>query len=149
MTRRGLLSRLAGCAVVGASGLVTARDQVLRSRGLDALSRWNDEVQAVSFSPARLRIPTKLGFKNAKFVTAIRVTDSFPGGYWEDQGYGWFAGLWKRQRERASGASPQGARKSVRQACVGLKVSADWLPTVIQSPLSASSRRPSGRCSKL
>lgn len=44
-------------------------------------------------APCRLRIPTKLGFKNAKFVTDIHVTDEFPGGYWEDQGYNWFAGL--------------------------------------------------------
>lgn len=43
--------------------------------------------------PARLRIPTKLGFKNAKHVTALHVTDGWVGGYWEDQGYNWFAGL--------------------------------------------------------
>ncbi|WP_299609764.1 molybdopterin-dependent oxidoreductase [uncultured Tateyamaria sp.] len=44
-------------------------------------------------APMRLRIPVKLGFKNAKFVTRISVTNVFPGGYWEDQGYNWFAGL--------------------------------------------------------
>ena len=44
-------------------------------------------------APMRLRIPTKLGFKNAKFITAIEVTNRYPGGYWEDQGYNWFAGL--------------------------------------------------------
>lgn len=44
-------------------------------------------------APCRLRIPTKLGFKNAKFLTGITVTDKFPGGYWEDKGYNWFAGL--------------------------------------------------------
>lgn len=44
-------------------------------------------------APCRLRIPTKLGFKNAKFVTRITVMDTYPGGYWEDQGYNWFAGL--------------------------------------------------------
>jgi DMSO/TMAO reductase YedYZ molybdopterin-dependent catalytic subunit len=43
--------------------------------------------------PIRLRIPTKLGFKNAKHIVAIEVTNVFPGGYWEDQGYNWFAGL--------------------------------------------------------
>lgn len=43
--------------------------------------------------PARLRIPTKLGFKNAKHVDRIVVTDDWIGGYWEDQGYNWFAGL--------------------------------------------------------
>lgn len=44
-------------------------------------------------APLRLRIPTKLGFKNAKFLTRVTVTNEFPGGYWEDQGYNWFAGL--------------------------------------------------------
>ena len=44
-------------------------------------------------APARLRIPVKLGFKNAKFVERVEVTDEPVGGYWEDQGYGWFAGL--------------------------------------------------------
>jgi DMSO/TMAO reductase YedYZ molybdopterin-dependent catalytic subunit len=44
--------------------------------------------------PLRLRIPTKLGFKNAKHIVEITVTNAFSGGYWEDlQGYNWFAGI--------------------------------------------------------
>jgi DMSO/TMAO reductase YedYZ molybdopterin-dependent catalytic subunit len=43
-------------------------------------------------SPMKLRVPTKLGFKNPKHITAIFVTDDYPGGYWEDQGYNWFSG---------------------------------------------------------
>jgi DMSO/TMAO reductase YedYZ molybdopterin-dependent catalytic subunit len=43
--------------------------------------------------PLRLRTSTKLGFKNPKWITAIEVTDTNPGGYWEDRGYNWFAGL--------------------------------------------------------
>ena len=43
-------------------------------------------------APLRLRIPTKLGFKSAKNLQAIEVTDKYPGGYWEDQGYDWFSG---------------------------------------------------------
>ena len=42
--------------------------------------------------PLRLRVPTKLGFKNPKHIGAIFVTNSYPGGYWEDQGYNWFSG---------------------------------------------------------
>ena len=42
--------------------------------------------------PMRLRIPTKLGFKNPKHIQAIFVTNTYPGGYWEDQGYNWFSG---------------------------------------------------------
>ena len=43
-------------------------------------------------APLRLRIPTKLGFKNPKNIAAITVTNQNPGGYWEDQGYNWFSG---------------------------------------------------------
>jgi DMSO/TMAO reductase YedYZ molybdopterin-dependent catalytic subunit len=43
-------------------------------------------------SPLKLRVPTKLGFKNPKYVAALYVTNDNPGGYWEDQGYNWFSG---------------------------------------------------------
>jgi DMSO/TMAO reductase YedYZ molybdopterin-dependent catalytic subunit len=43
-------------------------------------------------APVRLRIPTKLGFKNPKSIVQLAVTNVFPGGYWEDQGYNWFSG---------------------------------------------------------
>jgi len=42
--------------------------------------------------PMKLRIPTKLGYKNPKQIQAIFVTNTYPGGYWEDQGYNWFGG---------------------------------------------------------
>jgi DMSO/TMAO reductase YedYZ molybdopterin-dependent catalytic subunit len=42
--------------------------------------------------PIKVRIPTKLGFKNPKLVTALFVTNEYPGGYWEDKGYNWFSG---------------------------------------------------------
>ncbi len=42
--------------------------------------------------PLKLRMPTKLGYKNAKHIRAIVVTNTYPGGYWEDQGYNWFGG---------------------------------------------------------
>jgi DMSO/TMAO reductase YedYZ molybdopterin-dependent catalytic subunit len=44
-------------------------------------------------SPLRLRIPVKLGFKSAKNIQSIEVTNTFPGGYWEKQGYNWFSGV--------------------------------------------------------
>lgn len=43
--------------------------------------------------PMKLRLPTKLGFKNPKHIMAVYVTNLYPGGYWEDQGYNWFSGL--------------------------------------------------------
>ncbi|RFU49491.1 molybdopterin-dependent oxidoreductase [Paraburkholderia sp. DHOC27] len=42
--------------------------------------------------PMKLRMPTKLGYKNPKHIVAISVTNTFPGGYWENQGYNWFGG---------------------------------------------------------
>jgi len=42
--------------------------------------------------PMKLRMPTKLGYKNPKHVRAIFVTNTYPGVYWEDQGYNWFGG---------------------------------------------------------
>lgn len=42
--------------------------------------------------PMKLRMPTKLGYKNPKHITEIFVTNDYPGGYWENQGYNWFGG---------------------------------------------------------
>ena len=42
--------------------------------------------------PMKLRMPTKLGYKNPKHIVALFVTNTYPGGYWEDQGYNWFGG---------------------------------------------------------
>ena len=42
--------------------------------------------------PMKLRMPTKLGYKNPKHIQAIFVTNSYTGGYWENQGYNWFGG---------------------------------------------------------
>jgi DMSO/TMAO reductase YedYZ molybdopterin-dependent catalytic subunit len=43
--------------------------------------------------PVRLRMATKLGYKNPKWLTAIEVTNTFTGGYWESLGENWFAGM--------------------------------------------------------
>jgi DMSO/TMAO reductase YedYZ molybdopterin-dependent catalytic subunit len=43
--------------------------------------------------PLRLRTATKLGFKNAKWVTAIEVTNDFPDTYYRKEGFNWFAGI--------------------------------------------------------
>ncbi|CAH2772061.1 MAG: Methionine sulfoxide reductase molybdopterin-binding subunit [uncultured Caballeronia sp.] len=42
--------------------------------------------------PMKLRMPTKLGYKNPKHIVTITVTNEYPGGYWENQGYNWFDG---------------------------------------------------------
>jgi DMSO/TMAO reductase YedYZ molybdopterin-dependent catalytic subunit len=43
--------------------------------------------------PLRLRTATKLGFKNAKWITAIEVTNEFRETFWHKQGFNWFSGI--------------------------------------------------------
>ena len=47
-------------------------------------------------APLRLQMPTKLGYKQAKYLNTLRVTNVLKSGmrgYWEDQGYDWYGGL--------------------------------------------------------
>jgi DMSO/TMAO reductase YedYZ molybdopterin-dependent catalytic subunit len=50
-------------------------------------------------APLRLRVERQLGYKQAKYLQRIEITDSFRkiaggyGGYWEDRGYEWYAGI--------------------------------------------------------
>ena len=50
-------------------------------------------------APVRLRVERQLGYKHAKYVMRIELVESFEsiaggkGGYWEDQGYEWYAGI--------------------------------------------------------
>jgi DMSO/TMAO reductase YedYZ molybdopterin-dependent catalytic subunit len=42
-------------------------------------------------APLRLRMPTKIGYKQAKYITSLTVTNVLSKiGYWEDQGYSEF-----------------------------------------------------------
>ena len=50
-------------------------------------------------APLRLRLGRQLGYKQAKYLSHIEVVKSYDtigdgnGGYWEDQGYEWYAGI--------------------------------------------------------
>ncbi len=50
-------------------------------------------------APVRLRVERQLGYKMAKYVMSVELVDSFAhiggghGGYWEDRGYEWYAGI--------------------------------------------------------
>jgi DMSO/TMAO reductase YedYZ molybdopterin-dependent catalytic subunit len=50
-------------------------------------------------APLRLRFERQLGYKHAKYVMMIKLVETFAdigggkGGYWEDQGYEWYAGI--------------------------------------------------------
>ena len=55
---------------------------------------WNDQpLEPDHGAPLRLYSPLKLGYKLTKYLTAMTFTRDRPGGYWEDQGYPWFAGV--------------------------------------------------------
>ena len=44
-------------------------------------------------APLRVYSAVKLGYKNVKYLTEVNFLSSRTGGYWEDQGYDWFAGV--------------------------------------------------------
>jgi len=52
----------------------------------------NDTLPRAYGFPMKIRVPTKLGFKNPKYVLSMEVTNEYKGGYWEDQGYNSFSG---------------------------------------------------------
>ena len=55
--------------------------------------KFADEILPRAYGyPMKIRVPTKLGFKNPKYVISMEVTNDYKGGYWEDQGYNSFSG---------------------------------------------------------
>ena len=50
-------------------------------------------------APLRLRVETQLGYKHAKYIRALEFVIDYKkiaqgkGGYWEDRGYEWYAGI--------------------------------------------------------
>jgi DMSO/TMAO reductase YedYZ molybdopterin-dependent catalytic subunit len=50
-------------------------------------------------APLRLRVERQLGYKMAKYIMRIELVESFAGisrgrgGFWEDRGYEWYAGI--------------------------------------------------------
>jgi DMSO/TMAO reductase YedYZ molybdopterin-dependent catalytic subunit len=55
--------------------------------------KFDDKILPRAYGyPMKIRVPTKLGFKNPKYVISMEVTNAYKGGYWEDQGYNDFSG---------------------------------------------------------
>ncbi len=73
--------------------------QALHPQTLLALRQNSAPIAPDRGAPVRLKIPTQLGYKSAKWVRYIQVVPSLAhlfggkGGYWEDQGYQWYAGI--------------------------------------------------------
>jgi DMSO/TMAO reductase YedYZ molybdopterin-dependent catalytic subunit len=60
----------------------------------------NDAALAVPHgAPIRLRVERQLGYKQAKYIMRIEAVSTFAlngsgrGGFWEDRGYEWYAGI--------------------------------------------------------
>jgi DMSO/TMAO reductase YedYZ molybdopterin-dependent catalytic subunit len=60
----------------------------------------NDEPLPIkNGAPIRLRLERQLGYKMAKYVMSLEIVEDFSGiaggegGYWEDRGYEWYAGV--------------------------------------------------------
>ena len=74
-------------------------DQAAHPQTLLALRQNGKPITPERGAPVRLTVPTQLGYKSAKWVRRIEVVASMKslyggkGGYWEDQGYEWYAGI--------------------------------------------------------
>jgi DMSO/TMAO reductase YedYZ molybdopterin-dependent catalytic subunit len=59
----------------------------------------DEELPVANGAPLRVRIERQLGYKMAKYIMRIELVESFAnigrgnGGYWEDEGYEWYAGI--------------------------------------------------------
>jgi DMSO/TMAO reductase YedYZ molybdopterin-dependent catalytic subunit len=60
----------------------------------------NDQVLPVAHgAPLRLRVERQLGYKHAKYIMRVEAVDDYRrlgrgnGGFWEDRGYEWYAGI--------------------------------------------------------
>jgi len=68
---------------------------VLHPQTLMAYQKNSQPLSIENGAPLRLASPVKLGYKQSKWVTQITFATDLMSmkGYWEDQGYEWFAGL--------------------------------------------------------
>jgi DMSO/TMAO reductase YedYZ molybdopterin-dependent catalytic subunit len=66
----------------------------LHSQTLLCYEMYDQPLTRKHGAPLRLNIPTKVGYKQAKYLTEMKVTNVLEKvGYWEDQGYSSFYGL--------------------------------------------------------
>ena len=74
-------------------------DDALHPQTLIAHALNGEPLPVRNGAPLRLRIERQLGYKHAKYLTAIEAVASLDnigeggGGYWEDKGYQWYAGI--------------------------------------------------------
>ena len=88
----------------------TADDSGLYYESIDLLDAWHpqtilaygmngNDLPVAHGAPLRLRVERQLGYKQAKYVMRVEVADAYAhlnggkGGFWEDRGYEWYAGI--------------------------------------------------------
>jgi DMSO/TMAO reductase YedYZ molybdopterin-dependent catalytic subunit len=67
----------------------------LQPQSLLCYEMYDKPLDAGHGAPLRLQLPTKLGYKQAKYVMTLNVLNVLPArrSYWGDQGYSWYGGL--------------------------------------------------------
>ena len=88
----------------------TADDSGLYYESIDLLDAWHpqtilaygmngNDLPVAHGAPLRLRVERQLGYPQAKYVMRVEVADADAhlnggkGGFWEDRGYEWYAGI--------------------------------------------------------
>ena len=91
-----------GGSLDGRSGLYYETIDMVDARHPQTILAYemNDAILPVAHgAPLRLRLERQLGYKMAKYIMRIELVESFKdiglgkGGYWEDRGYDWYAGI--------------------------------------------------------
>jgi DMSO/TMAO reductase YedYZ molybdopterin-dependent catalytic subunit len=74
-------------------------DEALHEQTILAYELNDQPLPVANGAPIRLRVERQLGYKQAKYVMRIEAVSSFAamgggrGGFWEDRGYAWYAGI--------------------------------------------------------
>lgn len=68
-------------------------DSAMHPQTMVALGMNGKPLSPKHGAPARLYGAVKLGYKQVKYLAQINFLDEETGGYWEDQGYEWYAGV--------------------------------------------------------
>jgi len=74
-------------------------DDAMHPQTILAYGLNGKDLPVANGAPIRLRVERQLGYKHAKYVMRIELVESFAniaggkGGYWEDNGYQWYAGI--------------------------------------------------------
>ena len=69
------------------------RDSAFHPQTLIAWGMNGEQLTPAHGAPVRLYGGVKLGYKNVKYLTEVNFLDRETGGYWEDLGYEWYAGV--------------------------------------------------------